>query len=181
MDGRQRRTVNFFTRYVIDDKAVQTAASKEADKDAQLQSQSSVVTDKLRVVGQDRRELFEKLDLREGKWDRRLMYEVTGIKIDKDQFGDSLDEESSSNKSVNDSNNGASDNQLLKVGDKNVYTPRKRNSWTPRATQLKQSKEINLGELNNLLESFMIDGKSNDSDEESKPKEKEEVQTAINQ
>ena len=68
-DRRQRRTVNFFQRYVIDDEAVEKSEATDADAKAQKSScdwskaVSGEVTDKIRLKSDELKELCEELDI----------------------------------------------------------------------------------------------------------------------
>ena len=100
MDRRQRKTVNFFQRYVINDQAVKTA-----EDDAKAQTAKSDLSRAVSIEVNDQlnlRKLYEELDF-ENEWDRRLQYEVTGIKFDGDNFGSDSD----SNESCKSSSSGS--------------------------------------------------------------------------
>ena len=102
MDRRQRRTVNFFSRYVIDDQSVEKSNADEANSNAQVSCSdfskvvSGEVTDGLGVKSSDLKKLYEELDFEKGSMDRLLCYEVTGIKLDGDDFASDSDDESAS-------------------------------------------------------------------------------------
>ena len=67
---------------------------------------SNEVTDKLNL-----RKLYEELDF-ENEWDRRLQYEVTGIKFDGDKFDSDSDSDASC-KSASSGSDGEGNNGLL--------------------------------------------------------------------
>ena len=117
MDRRQRRSVNFFKRYVIDDEAVEKSNAADAKAKAQASSfnwskaVSGEVTDKLRVENSALKKLYEGLNY-ERKMDRRLQYEVTGFKFDGDDFDTDSDNEDSC-KSASSGSDGEGNNSLL--------------------------------------------------------------------
>ena len=98
MDRRQRRTVNFFQRYVIDDETVarSNAAESISASSVSFSDLSKVVfgevTDALQFKENDLEKLSEELDFDKGSMDRLLCYEVTGIKLDGDDFASDSDE-----------------------------------------------------------------------------------------
>ena len=104
MNRRQRRTVNFFQRYVIDDQAVEKSKVAEAKAKAETVScdwtkaVSGEVTDELRLESADLKELHSELNF-ENKSDRHLFYEVTGILFDGDDFRSDGDPDSDSDDS----------------------------------------------------------------------------------
>ena len=84
MSERQRKTVQFSQRYVIDDEAM------DADK------KKSAVTDGLQIDEGEMKELYRSLDLKRGKLDKLLLQEVTGIKLGQNN-GDDLEDLSNGN------------------------------------------------------------------------------------
>ena len=119
MNRRQRRTVNFFSRYVIDDQAVEKSKVAEAEAKADTamcdwsKAVSGEVTDKLRLKSADLKELHDQLDLENGR-DRRLAYLVTGIKLDNDTFNSDSDFDSDdSSKSDSSSSDGEGNDSVM--------------------------------------------------------------------
>ena len=118
MDGRQRKTVNYFSKYVIDDEAVQR---RKADV------KKTKVAD-----GQDHdlKQLYKHLDLRGDKIDQILFYEVTGTKPDGMSLKyDSSDSEGAEDQSAKSSSDGsdsdiASPNHQRREVKRKVKTPK---------------------------------------------------------
>ena len=67
LDRRQRRSLNYSTRYNIEDDA--------------RGSVSGMVADELTVRKEDLKILHKGLDLQGSQWDRILMHEVTGLRL----------------------------------------------------------------------------------------------------
>ena len=131
MNRRQRRTVNFFKRYVIDDQTVKKSENADANAKAQTASCdwskaiSGEVTDKLRLKSADLKELHDQLDLENGR-DRRLAYLVTGIKLDNDTFNSDSDFDSDdSSKSDSSSSDGEGNDSVM------IRSPSSANSLSP--------------------------------------------------
>ena len=101
MDRRQRKTVNLFSRYVIDDKAVKLseAATKAAETNTgDWKNQLlGMVTDTLTLDEKDLMALHQDVNFDETKLDRRILFEVAGIRFADDEedydSGDALVED----------------------------------------------------------------------------------------
>ena len=93
MNKRQRQTVNFSQKYLIDDSAVQRAEERESEQHRAAVF-GMVSSDKLQVDPDQLKTLHEGVKFREDKLDRRLLYEVARFKYGGDQEDYSSDDES---------------------------------------------------------------------------------------
>ena len=87
---RQRRTISYFKKYVI--------APNEVKRVKALKKKNKEVKQKQKTIYDifaEERKITRHFDPLEDKWDRRLLYEVTGLRLDEDEFleSDTSDEE----------------------------------------------------------------------------------------
>ena len=73
---RQRRTVSYSQRYCVSERDILEGGDETGDVIGY--SEQRLVADKLK---EDKEELFEGFDPYTNNWDRRLLFEVTGLKI----------------------------------------------------------------------------------------------------
>ena len=83
---RQRRTVNHYKKYVIS----QNDLEKEREKKERIQSYEKIID----IVSENRK-LLRHFEPDENWWDRRALFEVTGIRMEENDFleSDTSDEE----------------------------------------------------------------------------------------
>mmetsp|Transcript_17035 Transcript_17035/g.22940 ORF Transcript_17035/g.22940 Transcript_17035/m.22940 type:complete len:120 (-) Transcript_17035:101-460(-) len=74
MFARQRSTVDFCHRFVI------------SEKDAEQKSRRKAVSRRSKLWSVD--SILEGFDPANNEWDRRLLYEVTGIELNENEFDD---------------------------------------------------------------------------------------------
>ena len=111
---------------MIDDQAVEKSIAEEAEAKAETAHSdlnnvvSDEVTDKLQVRGNNIKKLYEELDFDKGSMDRLLCYEVTGMKLDGDDFDSDSDD---SDESASSSSDGDGDSLLLRSPSRGVGAP----------------------------------------------------------
>ena len=83
---RQRKTINHFRKYIITENDIEKVKKRKNFK-----VQKNLYVDPYREF----QKLWDGFDPFEDKWDRRMLYEVTGIRLDKNEFreSDTSDEE----------------------------------------------------------------------------------------
>ena len=126
MSKRQRKTVNFSQKYVIDDIAVQRAEERESEqhRDAVFGMVSSA---KLQVDPDELKTLHEGVKFGEDKLDRRLLYEVAHFRYGGDQEDYSSDDESDQDSSDSGGQSATSPSGLSAASNQgNILTPTSR-------------------------------------------------------
>ena len=86
MNKRQRETINFFSRYIIDNKALKKSENKRKDEN------TCRVAEKLDV---EKENLIADFSPSSDLWDRRIYYEVTRRYLDDDDIEDFKSDDSS--------------------------------------------------------------------------------------
>ena len=75
--ARQRRTVSYFSKYVLTEKDVDEAA-------ANIDSKAKVVEHN--VLNYPEEKLYADFDPEGDPWDKRLLYEVTGLRLNEQDY-----------------------------------------------------------------------------------------------
>ena len=91
-NARQRRTISYFKKFVISkDDVIKNQEKKKREKLAKISKTNEEALD----VGIVNRKLLKRFDPEDDKWDRRALFEVTGIRLYDGDFleSDTSDEE----------------------------------------------------------------------------------------
>ena len=76
--ARQRKAVSYFSKYVLSDKDIDSSGSERSDEEGKM-------ADFLELSA-DTGMLFKGFDPENDAWDRRLLYEVTGMRLDEQDY-----------------------------------------------------------------------------------------------
>ena len=162
MDRRQRKTVNLFSRYVIDDKAVKIseAATKAAETNTgDWKNQLlGMVTDKLTLDEKDLMALHQDVNFDETKLDRRILFEVAGIRFADDEedydSGDALEEDDHTSGGSTSPTNQTMGNAQLIASPLGMNYAQVRGDIPKRKTTIakaKKKRKIDIEQLNGVL------------------------------